>query len=135
MHRCARAHLPISVFFFPVDYIEIPSAIFCSVRTPISMKFFPRFFLLYFLVFHIYFFSYAYGMDLVIFLGLSSSFLVSILSENITSMFFQAFHIWLSPQLQHLCNTSSYTSGTVLRYQPESSCVFWHCHVDSFLFL
>lgn len=34
----------------------------CSVRTPISMKFFPRFFLLYFLVFHIYFFSYAYGM-------------------------------------------------------------------------
>ncbi|XP_038708647.1 membralin-like protein At1g60995 isoform X3 [Tripterygium wilfordii] len=31
-----------------------------SVRTPISMKFFPRFFLLYFLVFHIYFFSYAY---------------------------------------------------------------------------
>ena len=35
---------------------------FCSVRTPISMKFFPRFFLLYFLVFHIYFFSYAYGM-------------------------------------------------------------------------
>ena len=36
----------------------------CSVRTPISMKFFPRFFLLYFLVFHIYFFSYAYGMIL-----------------------------------------------------------------------
>nr|VDD08793.1 unnamed protein product [Brassica oleracea] len=34
-----------------------------SVRTPISMKFFPRFFLLYFLVFHIYFFSYAYGKD------------------------------------------------------------------------
>lgn len=33
-----------------------------SVRTPISMKFFPRFFLLYFLVFHIYFFSYTYGM-------------------------------------------------------------------------
>ncbi|CAN6678534.1 unnamed protein product [Malus baccata var. baccata] len=32
-----------------------------SVRTPISMKFFPRFFLIYFLVFHIYFFSYAYG--------------------------------------------------------------------------
>ncbi|XLU65850.1 hypothetical protein S245_025059, partial [Arachis hypogaea] len=30
------------------------------VRTPISMKFFPRFFLLYFLVFHIYFFSYSY---------------------------------------------------------------------------
>ncbi|GAV61133.1 Membralin domain-containing protein [Cephalotus follicularis] len=34
-----------------------------SVRTPLSMKFFPRFFLLYFLVFHIYFFSYAYGFS------------------------------------------------------------------------
>ncbi|KAM1729906.1 hypothetical protein ACFX12_020230 [Malus domestica] len=34
-----------------------------SVRTPISMKFFPRFFLIYFLVFHIYFFSYAYGFS------------------------------------------------------------------------
>jgi hypothetical protein len=32
-----------------------------SVRTSISMQFFPRFFLLYFLVFHIYFFSYTYG--------------------------------------------------------------------------
>nr|CAD1828212.1 unnamed protein product [Ananas comosus var. bracteatus] len=31
-----------------------------SVRTRISMQFFPRFFLLYFLVFHIYLFSYAY---------------------------------------------------------------------------
>lgn len=37
----------------------------CSVRTPISMKFFPRFFLLYFLVFHIYFFSYTYGNILI----------------------------------------------------------------------
>lgn len=35
--------------------------IFFSVRTSISMQFFPRFFLLYFLVFHIYFFSYTYG--------------------------------------------------------------------------
>ncbi|GMG99876.1 hypothetical protein Nepgr_001716 [Nepenthes gracilis] len=34
-----------------------------SVRTPISMKFFPRFFLLYFLVFHIYLFSYPYGFS------------------------------------------------------------------------
>ncbi|CAN1285040.1 Membralin-like protein At1g60995 [Linum perenne] len=34
-----------------------------SVRTPISMKFFPRFFLLYFLAFHIYFFSYTYGFS------------------------------------------------------------------------
>ncbi|KAG4160556.1 hypothetical protein ERO13_D01G005100v2 [Gossypium hirsutum] len=37
--------------------------ILISVRTPISMKFFPRFFSLYFLVFHIYFFSYAYGFS------------------------------------------------------------------------
>ncbi|XP_022763279.1 membralin-like [Durio zibethinus] len=37
--------------------------ILISVRTPISMKFFPRFFLLYFLVFHIYFFSYANGFS------------------------------------------------------------------------
>nr|XP_025699112.1 membralin-like protein At1g60995 isoform X3 [Arachis hypogaea] len=34
-----------------------------SVRTPISIKFFPRFFLLYFLVFHIYFFFYSYGFS------------------------------------------------------------------------
>ncbi|KAJ6818869.1 uncharacterized protein M6B38_404605 [Iris pallida] len=38
-----------------------------SVRTPISMQFFPRFFLLYFLVFHIYFFSYAYGFSYLAF--------------------------------------------------------------------
>ncbi|XWS54884.1 hypothetical protein CRYUN_Cryun10bG0127900 [Craigia yunnanensis] len=40
--------------------------ILISVRTPISMKFFPRFFLLYFLVFHIYFFSYAYGFSYLV---------------------------------------------------------------------
>ncbi|KAG8097721.1 hypothetical protein GUJ93_ZPchr0013g34912 [Zizania palustris] len=38
-----------------------------SVRTPISMQFFPRFFLLYFLVFHIYFFSYTYGFSYLAF--------------------------------------------------------------------
>lgn len=38
-----------------------------SVRTSISMQFFPRFFLLYFLVFHIYFFSYAYGFSYLAF--------------------------------------------------------------------
>ncbi|KMZ69169.1 putative Membralin [Zostera marina] len=32
-----------------------------SVRTPSSMKFFPRFFFLYFLMFHIYLFSYTHG--------------------------------------------------------------------------
>lgn len=53
----------------------------CSVRTPISMKFFPRFFLLYFLVFHIYFFSYGYGMVL------SLSALVHVSSGNSYSSF------------------------------------------------
>ncbi|XP_077253774.1 S3 self-incompatibility locus-linked pollen protein isoform X2 [Tasmannia lanceolata] len=38
-----------------------------SVRTPVSIQFFPRFFLLYFLVFHIYFFSYAYGFSYLAF--------------------------------------------------------------------
>uniref|UniRef100_A0A1D1XLX2 Membralin n=1 Tax=Anthurium amnicola TaxID=1678845 RepID=A0A1D1XLX2_9ARAE len=38
-----------------------------SVRTSISMQFFPRFFLLYFLVFHIYFFSYPYGFSYLAF--------------------------------------------------------------------
>ncbi|XP_020092322.1 uncharacterized protein LOC109712925 isoform X1 [Ananas comosus] len=38
-----------------------------SVRTSISVLFFPRFFLLYFLVFHIYFFSYAYGFSYLAF--------------------------------------------------------------------
>jgi hypothetical protein len=32
-----------------------------SVRTPVSMQYFPRFFFLYFMVFHIYIFSYEYG--------------------------------------------------------------------------
>ncbi|KAJ4717195.1 putative Membralin [Melia azedarach] len=45
-----------------------------SVRTPISMKFFPRFFLLYFLVFHIYFFSYAYGFSYLA-LGTAAAFM------------------------------------------------------------
>ncbi|GFZ18707.1 hypothetical protein Acr_27g0004460 [Actinidia rufa] len=57
-----------------------------SVRTPISMKFFPRFFLLYFLVFHIY-----------------TSFRIPLV-----------FRIWLSQLLQHLCSTSSSTFGTDL---------------------
>ena len=38
---------------------EVYSAI--SVRTPQSIRFFPRFFLLYFLAFHIYVFSYPFG--------------------------------------------------------------------------
>ncbi|XP_023552859.1 uncharacterized protein LOC111810384 [Cucurbita pepo subsp. pepo] len=66
----AQHQLPTFQLIF-VHVIEslvfVPSDVFvclaCSVRTPISMKFFPRFFLLYFLVFHIYFFSYAYGFS------------------------------------------------------------------------
>lgn len=46
-----------------VPFSNLCSYLTFSVRTPISMKFFPRFFLLYFLVFHIYFFSYTYGMS------------------------------------------------------------------------
>jgi prepilin signal peptidase PulO-like enzyme (type II secretory pathway) len=34
-----------------------------SVRTSLSMQYFPRFFFLYFMVFHIYFFSYTYGFS------------------------------------------------------------------------
>ncbi|KAG6495265.1 hypothetical protein ZIOFF_043059 [Zingiber officinale] len=47
-------------------------ASFCSVRTTISMQFFPRFFLLYFLVFHIYFFSYPYGFSYVAFSAMAA---------------------------------------------------------------
>ncbi|KAI5056775.1 hypothetical protein GOP47_0028593 [Adiantum capillus-veneris] len=38
-----------------------------SVRTPVSMQFFPRYFFLYFMVFHIYFFSYEYGFSYLAF--------------------------------------------------------------------
>ncbi|XP_073389155.1 membralin-like protein At1g60995 isoform X2 [Physcomitrium patens] len=38
-----------------------------SVRTPLSMQFFPRFFFLYFMAFHIYFFSYTYGFSYLAF--------------------------------------------------------------------
>lgn len=33
----------------------------CSIRSPSSLRFFPKFFFLYFLLFHIYFFSFSYG--------------------------------------------------------------------------
>ena len=65
----------------------------CSVRTPISMKFFPRFFLLYFLVFHIYFFSYSYGRtryhcwDLFPFLVESLMFLLKYWLDNFCRFF------------------------------------------------
>ncbi|KAJ7528547.1 hypothetical protein O6H91_15G007700 [Diphasiastrum complanatum] len=38
-----------------------------SVRTPVSMLYFPRFFFLYFMVFHVYFFSYPYGFSYLAF--------------------------------------------------------------------
>lgn len=38
-----------------------------SVRTPVSMQYFPRYFFLYFMVFHIYFFSYEYGFSYLAF--------------------------------------------------------------------
>eukprot|EP00246_Nothoceros_aenigmaticus_P008726 TRINITY_DN2368_c0_g1_i1.p1 TRINITY_DN2368_c0_g1~~TRINITY_DN2368_c0_g1_i1.p1 ORF type:complete len:763 (-),score=134.29 TRINITY_DN2368_c0_g1_i1:664-2952(-) len=38
-----------------------------SVRTPLSMQYFPKFFFLYFMVFHIYFFSYTYGFSYLAF--------------------------------------------------------------------
>lgn len=38
-----------------------------SVRTSVSMQYFPRYFFLYFMVFHIYFFSYEYGFSYLAF--------------------------------------------------------------------
>ncbi|GFP93380.1 membralin [Phtheirospermum japonicum] len=58
-----------------------------SVRTPISMKFFPRFFLLYFLVFHIYFFSYTYGFS---YLALSTS---SAFMQHLILYFWNRFEV------------------------------------------
>ncbi|XP_022922589.1 uncharacterized protein LOC111430551 isoform X2 [Cucurbita moschata] len=62
-----------------------------SVRTPISMKFFPRFFLLYFLVFHIYFFSYAYGFS---YLALSTT---AAFTQHLILYFWNRFEV---PALQ-----------------------------------
>lgn len=67
-----------------------------SVRTPISMKFFPRFFLLYFLVFHIYFFSYAYGFS---YLALSTT---SAFMQHLILYFWNRFEV---PALQRYVQT------------------------------
>ncbi|TQE06271.1 hypothetical protein C1H46_008120 [Malus baccata] len=71
------SHIMICILFFLLEFYDDQLLAFMvlilvwlselftliSVRTPISMKFFPRFFLIYFLVFHIYFFSYTYGFS------------------------------------------------------------------------
>ncbi|KAF7842712.1 membralin-like protein [Senna tora] len=61
-----------------------------SVRTPISMKFFPRFFLLYFLVFHIYFFSYAFGFS---YLALSTT---AAFMQHLILYFWNRFEVTLN---------------------------------------
>lgn len=62
-----------------------------SVRTPLSMKYFPRFFSLYFLVFHIYFFSYAYGFS---YLALST---MAAFMQHLVLYFWNGFEV---PALQ-----------------------------------
>ncbi|XP_071696830.1 membralin-like protein At1g60995 isoform X2 [Rutidosis leptorrhynchoides] len=67
-----------------------------SVRTPISMKFFPRFFLLYFLVFHIYFFSYPHGFS---YLALSTT---AAFMQHLILYFWNRFEV---PALQRFMQT------------------------------
>ncbi|KAL5731550.1 hypothetical protein ACHQM5_004269 [Ranunculus cassubicifolius] len=67
-----------------------------SVRTPISMKFFPRFFLLYFLVFHIYFFSYPYGFTYLAFAA------TSVFMQHLILYFWNRFEV---PALQRFIQT------------------------------
>ncbi|EYU31215.1 hypothetical protein ABFS82_08G244300 [Erythranthe guttata] len=84
-----------------------------SVRTPISMKFFPRFFLLYFLVFHIYFFSYTYGFS---YLALSTS---AAFMQHLVLYFWNRFEV---PALQRFMQNRRFqqhpdfhiTSSTIL---------------------
>ncbi|KAH9685626.1 Membralin-like protein [Citrus sinensis] len=77
-----------------------------SVRTPISMKFFPRFFLLYFLVFHIYFFSYAYGFSYMA-LGTAAAFV-----QHLILYFWNHFEV---PALQRFIQNRR----TQLQQQPD----------------
>ena len=55
--------LYVYVFYINIDFnFDMLTGFFVySVRTPVSMQYFPRFFFLYFMIFHIYFFSYEYG--------------------------------------------------------------------------
>jgi hypothetical protein len=61
---------------------EVYSAI--SVRTPQSIRFFPRFFFLYFLAFHVYFFSYPFG-------GFSH---LAVLAAFVLPMLHAMVHFW-----------------------------------------
>uniref|UniRef100_A0A1J3ITV7 Membralin n=1 Tax=Noccaea caerulescens TaxID=107243 RepID=A0A1J3ITV7_NOCCA len=86
-----------------------------SVRTPISMKFFPRFFLLYFLVFHIYFFSYAYGFS---YLALMTT---AAFMQHLILYFWNRFEVpalqnFLQSRLSHLQQHPDFhiTSSTIL---------------------
>ncbi|KAH9751482.1 Membralin-like protein [Citrus sinensis] len=85
---------------------ELFTLISCSVRTPISMKFFPRFFLLYFLVFHIYFFSYAYGFSYMA-LGTAAAFV-----QHLILYFWNHFEV---PALQRFIQNRR----TQLQQQPD----------------
>ncbi|KAG6499255.1 hypothetical protein ZIOFF_039012 [Zingiber officinale] len=67
-----------------------------SVRTTISMQFFPRFFLLYFLVFHIYFFSYPYGFSYVAFSAMAA------FMQHLILYFWNRFEV---PALQRFMRT------------------------------
>lgn len=67
-----------------------------SVRTPLSMKFFPRFFLLYFLVFHIYFFSYPYGFTYLAFAA------TAVFMQHLILHFWNQFEV---PALQRFIQT------------------------------
>ncbi len=53
--------IQLSMIFSLKNYLHM-GGIGGSVRTSLSMQYFPRFFFLYFMVFHIYFFSYTYGI-------------------------------------------------------------------------
>ncbi|XP_074568729.1 membralin-like protein At1g60995 isoform X2 [Curcuma longa] len=67
-----------------------------SVRTTISMQFFPRFFLLYFLVFHIYFFSYPHGFSYVAFSAMAA------FMQHLILYFWNRFEV---PALQRFMRT------------------------------
>ncbi|XP_071704123.1 membralin-like protein At1g60995 [Rutidosis leptorrhynchoides] len=77
-----------------------------SVRTPISMKFFPRFFLLYFLAFHIYFFSYTHGFS---YLALSTT---AAFMQHLILYFWNRFEV---PALQRFTQSRL----ALIRQQPD----------------
>lgn len=86
-----------------------------SVRTPISMKFFPRFFLLYFLVFHIYFFSYAYGFSYLA-LSTTAAFMVHLILYFWNRFEVPALQRFLQNRRSHMQQHPDFhiTSSTIL---------------------